>query len=122
MTREVNPHNAVTPSLISEQPAIREFKKVRDVLGATELTELLERCHTAAKAAGRGFIYFEDAQFFGERSHAAYLQGLANSVDMDELAQRLNPDDFAPGLLEELSRPGRSHVGPGDLLNTGCTP
>ncbi|WP_457181024.1 hypothetical protein [Mycobacteroides abscessus] len=122
MTREVNPHNPATPSPNSEEPGTREFKKVHDVLGATEFTELLERCHAAAKAAGRSFIYFEDAQFFGERSHAAYLQGLASSVQMDELAQRLNPDEFAPGLLEQMSRPARSHIRPGDLLNTGCTP
>lgn len=102
--------------------ATREPKKLSDVISAAELTELLERCYAAAKAAGRSFVYFQDAQFFGERSHAAYLQGLANSVQMDELAQRLNPADFAPGLLEQMSRTGRSCVRSSDLLNTGRTP
>lgn len=108
--------------VIGDDTSGREFKKIRDVLDANEFAELLQRCSAAAKTADRSFIYIEDIQFFGERSHAAYLQALASSVQMDDLARRLNPDDFAPGLLEEMSRPGRSRISDTDLLNTGITP
>jgi hypothetical protein len=38
----------------------------------------------------------------GERSQAGYLRALALSVGMDALAARLDPDQFAPGAIEQM--------------------
>lgn len=87
------------------------LKRVRDVVGPEEFRELLERCYTAARERGGWFFFDEAGHLMGDRYQATYLRGLAQSVGMDELAARLNPDEFAPGAFDEIHlewmRPGR---------------
>lgn len=69
-------------------------KCVRDVVSEGDLTELFARCNAAAAARGQGFFFDETYQLMGEHAHAQYLRALASSVNMDDLAARLNSAKF----------------------------
>ena len=77
-------------------------KRLQDVVSETEFTDLLTRCRAAAEAQGRYFIFDEYGQLVGERTQAAYIRQLADSVGMAELAARLDPAQFAPSDMEQV--------------------
>lgn len=86
-------------------------QQVRDVVDEATFCELLDPCIAAAKARGGVFIFDEGNQLLGERTQARYLQTLARSVGWDELADRLDPELFAPGVFERMWNEGRISVG-----------
>lgn len=82
--------------------ATRESKNLWDVISADEFTELMARCKAAAEQRGGWFVYDEATHLMGERTQAAYIRALARAVEMDDLAQRLNLEDFAPNANEQI--------------------
>jgi len=87
---------------VDENTGTGELKRLCDVMSADDFKELLERCHAAARARGEIFFYDETGQLMGQHYQAAYFRGLAQAVHMDELAARLDPAAFAPGIFEQL--------------------
>lgn len=107
--------NPLAPSLTTRQDhtmtndQTTPAKRIQDAYTEADFTELMDRCQAAARANGSVFFLHEEELRMGDRHHAAYLQRLARAVHMDELADRLDPDQFAPGMFENLLHSGRQH-------------
>lgn len=101
MTRDKATTNGTTLRVINGEATPREFKKLWDVVSDEEFAELITRCKAAAKQQGGWFMYDETTHLMGESTQAAYIRHLASVVQMNDLAQRLDPEDFAPSRFEQ---------------------
>jgi hypothetical protein len=82
---------------------------VDDAVSAEELSRLVERLAEQAAEHGRIFTGLDESvRLQSERRWAEYLQTAARSVGMEDLAERLDPQQFAPGLFEKAMGMGRS--------------
>lgn len=79
---------------------IETMKHIRDVISEDEFNELINRCQAAASAQGLVFRFDEVPSMMGERQQAVYLRDLAHSVHMNDLASRLEPDEFPPSAFD----------------------
>lgn len=114
MATDDTANKGITRCPNSGTAATREYKKLWDVVSADEFTELMARCKAAAQQRGGWFIYDEATHLMGERTQAAYIRALAGAVQMNDLAQRLDPEDFAPSAFEQMQgewlKDGRSNA------------
>lgn len=87
------------------------MKDIRDALSESQFAALIDRYKAAAAEQGNVFVLDEAPQLWGQRQQAAYLRRLAHSVHMDELAARLDPDEFPPGPYEAFMAEQQSFEG-----------
>lgn len=78
------------------------FDSVRAVVSLEEFRNLVVCYAKAVCPPGKTFVYDESSHFAGERSEAERLQGMARRVNLDALADRLDPCQFAPNEHEQF--------------------
>lgn len=78
------------------------FDSVRAVLSLEEFRNLVVSYAKAVRPPGTVLVYDESSHLAGERSEAEQLHGMARRVNLDALADRLEPSQFAPNAHEQF--------------------
>ena len=67
------------------------------MLSPEDWTRFVDAANECAAARGRVFLLDEGRRMFGERAWASYLQGLMLELGLEEMAARLDPEQFPAG-------------------------
>lgn len=79
-------------------------KRAIELFTEAELTRFLEAAHDRARAQGGVFVLDESVVLAGPRREATYLRDEMARAGVNDLADRIEPSEYAEGVYEQWRR------------------